>query len=76
VTAKLCSQCRWSEALVPNGRLVCTEPDVNVATPAFLAGVHAVARSCMVERGLKRGACGPAGKLWQLRPDDRVLGDA
>jgi hypothetical protein len=76
MTTRRCHECLWSEVLIPSGHRVCTEPTVNVPTPAFLAGNHQVARSCLLERGCKRGACGPRGLLWQARPDDRVLGPA
>jgi hypothetical protein len=69
-----CDACRWSEVLVPSGHRVCTEATVNVPTPAFLAGNHAVARSCLLERGCRRGPCGPMGHRWAARPDDQVLG--
>ncbi len=74
MTVRRCDACRWSEVLVPSGHRVCTEPSVNVPTPAFLAGNHQVARSCLLERGSRRGACGPMGLRWAARPDDRVLG--
>jgi hypothetical protein len=69
-----CDACRWSEVLVPSGHRVCVEASVNIPTPAFLAGVTAVARSCLLERGCRRGACGPAGLRWQPRLEDTVLG--
>lgn len=65
-----CTACHYADRLVPSGRLVCTHPAVNVPTPAFLAGSHATARSCIVERGVRRGVCGPAGLCWAARPDD------
>ncbi len=71
-----CDTCRHSEVLVHNGHRVCQRAEVNVPTPAFLAGAHGVARSCILERGTKRGACGPAGALWQPRLEDVVLGPA
>ncbi|MBP6564059.1 MAG: hypothetical protein KA200_00440 [Burkholderiales bacterium] len=71
-----CDTCGSAEVLVASGRRVCTDPEVNVPTPAFLAGCHAVARSCILERGTRIGACGPAGKRWRPRPDDLVLGPA
>jgi hypothetical protein len=58
-----CDACAASVVLTVSGRRVCTDDlVVNVPTPAFLAGSHAVARSCILERGTKLGACGPAGK--------------
>ncbi len=57
---------------MPSGRLVCVHPEVNIPTPAFLAGNHAIARSCLLERGARRGACGPEGLCWEPRPDDRA----
>lgn len=60
-----CDACAASVVLTVSGRRVCTDDLVNVPTPAFLAGSHAVARSCILERGTRRGACGPAGKRWR-----------
>lgn len=62
-----CDACRRSEQLVSSGRRVCLHSAVNVPTPAFLAGAHQVARSCLLERGVRRGPCGPAGLLWEPR---------
>jgi hypothetical protein len=56
-----CTACVYADRLLPSGRLVCTEPAVNIPTPSYLAGSHATARSCIVERGVRRGVCGPAG---------------
>lgn len=56
-----CTACHYSERLAASARLVCTEPTVNIPTPSYLAGSHAIARSCIVERGVRRGVCGPAG---------------
>lgn len=69
-----CDTCRHSEVLLHNAHRVCLEPDVNVPTPAFLAGGHSTARSCILERGTRRGVCGPAGLRWKPRPEDVVLG--
>lgn len=74
MTTRRCHECRWSEVLIPSGHRVCTEPSVNVPTAAYLAGNHQVARSCLLERGSRRGACGPAGLRWTPRPEDKVLG--
>ena len=74
MTVRRCDTCCWSERLVPTGHRVCLHADVNVPSAAFLAGHHAVARSCLLERGVRRGACGPAGRLWQPRADDLVAG--
>lgn len=62
-----CDACRWSEELVSSGHRVCLHSAVNVPTPAFLAGSHQVARSCLLERGVRRAPCGPAGLLWEPR---------
>jgi hypothetical protein len=62
-----CDACAASVVLTVSGRRVCTDDLVNVPTPAFLAGSHAVARSCILERGTKLGACGPAGKRFRPR---------
>jgi hypothetical protein len=56
-----CTACRHSEPLASSGRLVCTDVEVNIPTPSYLAGSHGTARSCIVERGVRRGVCGPAG---------------
>jgi hypothetical protein len=56
-----CTACRHSEPLAASGRLVCTDGAVNIPTPSYLAGSHGTARSCIVERGVRRGVCGPAG---------------
>lgn len=75
-----CVDCRWSQPLVPSGRLVCSEARVNVprgslmAPGAYYAGNLTVLRSCTHERSLRTGACGQTAKLWTARPDDRVLG--
>jgi hypothetical protein len=77
-----CVDCRWSQPLVPSGRLVCSEAHVNVprgslmAPGAYYAGNLTVLRSCTHERSLRTGACGQTARLWTPRPDDRVLGPA
>jgi hypothetical protein len=61
-----CDACRWSAQLT-TGHRVCLHGEVNVPTPAFLSGSHQVARSCLLERGVRQAPCGPAGRLWEPR---------
>lgn len=73
---KRCSSCAWAEVLINSGHRVCTEPTVNVPTAAYLAGNHEVARSCLLERGVRNGACGPAGKQWKPLIEIEILSRA
>lgn len=70
---KRCSNCAWAEVLINSGHRVCTEPRVNVPTAAYLAGNHDIARSCLLERGVRKGACGPEGKLWKPFIEVQIL---
>lgn len=71
-----CHECWYSESAGFTTKLVCVEPLVNEPTAAFLAGVNAVARSCLLERGSRRGVCGPAGLRWRPRDPFGALPDA